>query len=134
MAKSISLDAFMKARMHQMDEAHLDLDQRAELVNTFIFHALGLVEREDVIEQPLYWDLLCYCFQMLLRYAVELGDEGFLLAMKQINSFMHSAHYSGVVGEEGFLGPEREEHERIWVERIERFIRDGEEENVTDAE
>jgi len=121
MTKPPNLESYMEARMNEVDEHHLDPDQRAELVNTFIFHALGLTDPKDVIEQPLYYDLLCYCFQMLLKYAVSIEDENFFLAMKHVNTFMHSAHYSGAIGEDSFLGPERDEHERIWVERIEKY-------------
>jgi len=119
----MSLQDFAKERMKNVDEAHLDPDQRAELVNSFIFHALGLNDPKDVIEQPLYWDLLCYCFEMLLKYAIVREDRNTLLAMKQVNSFMHSAHYSGRIGEDSFLGPDRDEHEKIWVERIEKFVK-----------
>ena len=119
--KSKSLQAFMRARVDSTDEAHLDPAQRAELVNTFIFHALGLEDPKDVIAQPLYWDLICYNIEMLKLYAINMEDEGLVAAVKILHSFMHSAHYSGVIGEESFLGPSREEHERLWVERIERF-------------
>ena len=119
--KSKSLQAFMRARVDSTDEAHLDPAQRAELVNTFIFHALGLEDPMDVIAQPLYWDLICYNIEMLKLYAINMEDEGLVAAVKILHSFMHSAHYSGVIGEESFLGPSREEHERLWVERIERF-------------
>jgi len=119
---SPNLQSFMKAKMNETDQHHLDPGQRAELVNTFIFHALGLRDVKDVIEQPLYWDLLCFNFQMISRFAIEIQDEGFILAVKQVHSFMHSLHYSGAVGEDSFLGPERDEHEGIWVDRIEGFI------------
>ncbi len=122
--KSASLQAFFRARMTSTDEAHLDPGQRAELVNTFIFHALGLSEPKDAAEQPLHWDLLCYSFQMLLLYADQMQDEQFSIAMKMVDSFMHGIHYSGVIGEEEFLGPEREEHEGIWVDRIEGFMKE----------
>jgi len=111
----------MRARVNSTDEAHLDPGQRAELVNTFIFHALGLDDPKDAAEQPLYWDLLCYSFQMLSLYAIQMQDEEFTLNVRQMDGFMHGIHYSGVIEEEGFLGPSRDEHERIWVERIERF-------------
>jgi len=118
--KPKNLKSYMKARVNEMDEAHLDPGQRAELVNTFIFHALGL-SREDTIEQPLYWDLICYNIEMISLYAVGMQDENFLAAVKVVSNFMYSTHYSGALGEDSFLGPEREEHEGIWVERIERF-------------
>lgn len=124
MAKSISLEAFMRAREKQMDEAHLDPGQRAELVNTFIHYALGLTKREDVIEQPLYWDLLCYSFQMISRFAIQAADPDFLQIVKALNSYMNSIHYSGELGQEDWLGPEREEHEGIWVDRIE-FVKEA---------
>jgi len=47
---------------------------------------------------------------------LQMKDANLLIAMRQVNSFMHSLHYSGVMGEEGFLGPERDEHEGVWVE------------------
>lgn len=130
MTNSKNLASFMKAKMSEMDEHHLEPKERADLVNSFIFHALGLDDPKDVIEQPLYWDLLCYCFQMLSSHAIALGDEGFLGVIKALNSYMHSIHYSGAVGEDTFLGPEREEHERIWVERIEGLIEEEEEEEL----
>lgn len=34
---------------------------------------------------------------------------------------MYSIHYSGAVGETDFLGPSREEHEKIWADRIAKF-------------
>lgn len=123
MTKSSNLKSYMKARLDEVDEHHLDPGQRAELVNTFIQHALGLSNPKEAIEQPLYWDIMCYCFQMISHYAVQMQDEEFLLAVKQVHNFMHSVHYSGVIGEDSFLGPERDEHERIWVERIERFLK-----------
>lgn len=122
MTKSKTLKSFMKAKVAEMDEAHLDPGERADLVNTFIFRALGLDGPEDVIKQPLYWDLICYCFEMLSNHAVVLEDEDFLMAMKHVNNMMYSIHYAGVVGEESFLGPEREKHKQVWVERIERVV------------
>jgi len=122
--KAKSLDAFMKARMAQIDEAHLDPVERADLVNSFFFHALELHEPKDVLEQPLYWDLICFCFGMLSRHTVLLEDENLLLAVKHVNNFMYSLHYSGALGEEAFLGPDREAHEKIWAERIESVMKD----------
>jgi len=122
MTKPKNLKSFMRARVKEMDEAHLDPGQRAELVNSFIFHALGLEDPKDVIGQPLYWDLLCYNIEMLSLYLVNMEDENLLMAVKQINNFMYSVHYAGAIGEDSFLGPAREEHEEIWVERIERFV------------
>jgi len=122
MTKSKNLKSFMRARVDEMDEAHLDPGQRAELVNSFIFHALGLKDPKDVIRQPLYWDLLCFCFEMISGYSIQMDDEGLVLACKHINGYMYSVHYSGTVGEDSFLGPEREEHEALWVEIIEGFM------------
>ncbi len=119
---TLNLQSFMKAKMDETDEHHLDPGQRAELVNTFIFHALGLDDPKDQAGEPLHWDLMCYSFQQLSRFAIQIQDENFMLAVKQVHSFMHSLHYSGAVGEEEFLGPARDEHERIWVERIEGFV------------
>jgi len=113
----------MKARMNSTDEAHLDPGQRAELVNTFILYALGLTDPKEAAEQPLHWDLLCYCFQMISLYAIQMQDEGFTLAVRQVHNFMHGIHYSGVIEEDLFLGPARDEHEKIWVDRIEGLIK-----------
>lgn len=122
--KATNLASFMKARVEQMDEAHLDPGQRAELVNTFIQHALGITEKEEGIEQPLYWDMICYCSKMLQLHGMAHSgsDPELMKLLLLINEKLEHMHYSGAVGEDSFLGPEREEHERIWVERIERFI------------
>jgi len=63
--------------------------------------------------QPLYWDLLCYNIEMLSLYATNLEDESFLAAVKVVSNYMYSVHYSGVIDEDTFLGPSREEHEKI---------------------
>jgi len=121
-SKPKNLKSFMRAKVSETDEAHLDPGQRADLVNSFIFHALGLEDPKDVIEQPLYWDLLCYNVEMLSLYAVNMEDENLVNAIKLVNSYIYSVHYAGVKGEDSFLGPARDEHEKIWVERIERFL------------
>ena len=120
MTKSINLQSYMRARVDQMNEAHLDPTQRAELVNTFIQKALGLNE----VVQPDYWDLICYSAKMLQLYAISNSDvdEGRLKKLIDlVVGAIESIHYSGAIGEDSFLGPTREEHEGIWVDRIERF-------------
>jgi len=124
-AKQINLQAFMKAKMNETDEHHLDPGQRAELVNTFILSALGVKEAE----QPLYWDLICYSIKMLQLFAITQGemDEGnFVKLTKILGGRIEALHYSGAIGEDSFLGPEREEHEGIWVDRIEKFLEEKE--------
>jgi len=122
MSKSPNLKSFMRAKVADMDEAHLDPGERADLVNSFIFHALGLQDPKDEIKQPLYWDLLCFCFEMLSTYGIAMEDENFMLAVKHINQYMYSVHYAGAKGIDTYLGPPKEEHEALWVEIIEGFI------------
>ena len=121
--KSKNLKSFMKAKVSEMDENHLDPGERADLVNSFIFHALGLENPKEVIEQPLYWDLLCYNMEMLSLYAVNMEDENLILAVKYINNYMYSLHYSGKVDVDSFLGPGRIEHEDTWAGRSKRIIK-----------
>lgn len=122
--KAKNLKSFMRARVNEMDEAHLDPAQRAELVNTFIQYALGMRGKEEGIGQPLYWDLICYCFKMLQLHGMAHSgvDPELMKLLLIIDEKLEHIHYSGVLGESSFLGPGREEHEKLWVERIERFI------------
>ena len=121
--KAKNLKSFMQAKVSEMDENHLDPGERAELVNSFIFHALGLEDPKEIIEQPLYWDLLCYCMEMLSLYAVNMEDENLILAVKYINNYMYSLHYSGEVDVDSFLGPGRIGHEDIWAGRSKRVLK-----------
>jgi hypothetical protein len=121
--KAKNLKSFMRAKVSEMDENHLDPGGRAELVNSFIFHALGLEDPKEIIEQPLYWDLLCYNMEMLSLYAVNMEDENLILAVKYINNYMYSLHYSGEVDVDSFLGPGKIEHEDIWVRRSKRVLK-----------
>ena len=112
-----AIDSSVRARIASRDARHLDPVERAELVNEFIFKALRL-EDNDGITNPLYWDLLSYCVQMYLRYAVQVDDEILQKISAQINSDFMSKHYS-VPDDHAILGPERETHKQLWKDRIE---------------
>jgi len=119
-----STEEFIKSRMEVVDGKHLSVDQRASLVNSLIFHALGLTKPADAVEQPLYWDLICYSMEMLSIFIVQTcegtNDYKTIETVKRLNAFIYSIHYS-LSDNDAMLGPGREEHEEIWLERLERL-------------
>jgi len=125
----LNLESFRKAKMSQLDEAHLDPQDRANLINEFFALALDLDKPEDIVQYPLYWDILCFCFEMLNGFILQMEEKPVMQAAQFINNYMYSIHYSGAVGETDFLGPNREEHEKIWRDRIAKFESVGEEGN-----
>jgi hypothetical protein len=113
-------DDLLKHQIKERDHKHLDPSERAEFVNTFFFHALGLDSGEDFVENPLYWDLIMYANEMILLYAFGIQDEQLLALMKHVNSHLYSLHYS-IPGDSPELGPSRDEHKRVWEKRIEDY-------------
>ena len=115
----IPIESLAKRRVGERDEKYLSPSERATLVNTLLFHSLGLDSPSDAITNPLYWDLICYCMEMLSLYFVQLGDERALVSLKLLNNIIYSYHYSVPDGT-AILGPDRAEHEAIWKGRLER--------------
>jgi hypothetical protein len=114
---TISFEEFAKGRVEARNEAHLAPNERAELVNTLMFHALGIDDPSDMITHPLYWDILCYCCEMMNLYASQVGSENMLKAQKYINAEFYSHHYS-VPDDHAILGPGKKIHRAIWNARL----------------
>jgi hypothetical protein len=116
-----TLEGFMEARVKEVDNLHLDPSQRATYVNSLIFHALGLEGAKDAVEQPLYWDLICYCMEMLNIYVVQTcmdtEDRDTIVTLKKLNSFIYSIHYS-LPEDSPMLGPDKLAHTQLWEERL----------------
>lgn len=121
MSSPTSPDRWFQNQISARDVKHLTPDERAELVNSFLFHALALESPEDVIAHPLYWDIVCFCWEMLLLYAQNSGDDTLLAMMKKINNYMHAQHYS-LPENAPQLGPSRDEHKKLWIKRIEEYL------------
>ncbi len=120
----LHLESTLRKRVKQRDLEHLDPNERADLVNSFIFHALALEDPKDAVEHPLYWDLLSWCVEMIALYAQSLasaGETSLMVPAVDLSRMFYSLHYS-LPDDSPELGPEREEHEEIWVERIEEWI------------
>lgn len=120
MNRKAIFEKYMKARVKEVDEKHLTPGERADLVNSFFFAAFGLDKPEDVLQQPLHWDLMCYCVEMLNAMLMASGDDQAIMAQQAVNSFIYSAHYSFGKGEP-MLGPDREEHVKMWLSMIEEL-------------
>jgi hypothetical protein len=116
------MNEILLKRISDRDSKHLDPGERAELVNSFIWTALGIEDPKDAIEHPLYWDLLCWCEQMLLLFAMSVEHQELLGLMKLVQKQWMSLHYSLPDGEPE-LGPSKEEHEKLWTERIDYLIK-----------
>jgi hypothetical protein len=108
-------------KISQRDLKHLDPSERAELVNSFIFSALAITDSRQAIEHPLFWDLLCWATNILAIFAQASEDQTTLEIVRVLNKHFYSLHYS-FPDREPELGPGREEHERIWAERIEGYL------------
>ena len=116
------MDDLLKKRIDLRDSSHLDPAERAELVNSFLFTALGIDNPEEAVKHPLYWDLICWCSQMLALFAMGVQETKLLEVAKAVNGQIMSIHYSLPDGEPE-LGPGRDEHEAIWYERIEELLK-----------
>lgn len=113
------MEKYIKARIHEVDEKHLDPEQRAQLVNTFIINALGYPNGyPDPSTNNLHWDLTCFCVEFMNRFAQNIGAEPLLVAQKVISDLVYNLHYDVNTKSEA-LGPGRDEEEKVWVERIE---------------
>lgn len=112
----------LKKRVEEYDLLHLDVTERAEKVNAFIMAALGLVKVEELVKQPLYWDLVSFATEFLNGFAFAMAEEDveLLTVAKLWNSKIHSMHYAQGKNSPS-LGPSREEHINIWNSRIEEF-------------
>ena len=121
MSSASSPDRWFQSQISARDAKHLNPDERAELVNSFIFHALALESPEEVIEHPLYWDLLCYNFEMLLLYAQSSGDDTLFTMMRKVNNYLHAQYYS-LPPDAPQLGPSRDDHKALWIKRIEEYL------------
>lgn len=117
MNKKAMLKAYIRARKNEVDEKHLDPEQRATLVHTFLLAALGKEILPDPITgDSLWWDMVCFSLEFTNQCVSNMGIEEAMLAQKVINDLVYNIHYSTSMKA---LGPGRDEEERIWVERIE---------------
>ena len=107
------------AHLDERDSLYLSPSERANLVITMIFMQLDLEEPKDAIEQPVFSDLLSFCIEFLGMWALQLDDEGLTRLVKQLSRTFYILHYSYPDGHPA-LGPHRDEHEKIWMKRIER--------------
>jgi hypothetical protein len=117
----LPLDSLLRKKIAATDAKHLDPAERAELVNSFFFYALGLTNAEDMIEHPLYWDLLCYCVNFVLLFAYSAEDTELLDLMILVNNHVCSLHYAMPEGSPEF-GLPRDEHTELWHSRIKSHI------------
>lgn len=118
MSTSLGLNHFLKERIKQRDSTYLDPTSRANLVNTLLFRVLGLEDPKDIIKNPLFWDLVCFCTEVLNVYALQSDEEENLALAKAWSNLIYSRHYS-LPDDHNALGPEKEEHEKWWLEMIE---------------
>ncbi len=125
----VDLKGFMIDRVSQVDVEHLNPDERAELINTLIFRSLGLDTPEDVIKQPMHWDVQCFAVKILASFIVEMEAEDLIPAIKLINNYIYSIHYSGKIGVDPHLGPGRDEHEKMWLDIIGKMEKENVEES-----
>lgn len=120
-----SSDSLLQAKIKKTDLAHLDPTERAELVNTFLFAALGIDNPKEAVKHPLFWDILCWALELLSLYSLELEiageDEHLKSLMKHLSKYIYSLHYSFPEGQPE-LGPSREDHRKLWNDRIEGYI------------
>lgn len=111
------LNELVGSRMEDRDDHHLDPTERAEVVQEFLFVALGLDGPEDAVENPLFWDLISYASQVFAAYAIQSEDGEALDLAKKLSHYVHSRHYS-VGDNHPILGPGKEKHLKVWVKRI----------------
>lgn len=100
-------------RIKRRDKAHLDPGERADLVNSFLFDALGLESVEALVSNPMLWDLVSYATEFIGLYAIQSGDEKLETLAKMWSKQIYSLHYSVPDGHE-ILGPDRETHVERW--------------------
>ena len=112
-----TIGSLTEGRRKDRDKKHLDPTERANLINTFILHSLGLNHPEDLARNPLFWDLTCYSTEMLNAFALQSGEDDMLALAKAWSNTIFSRHYSFPDGMNA-LGPSRDRHEQIWLERI----------------
>ena len=127
MPNQSSMSLFMQKRIIERDKEYLSPRERADLINTFLFEALGLDSPKDVIRHPLYWDLTCFCTEFLNLFALQSEDQRLLKSTISTNNWIYSFHYS--VDESAALGPGKEEHEKIWHDRINSLVEEGKEDD-----
>ena len=111
------LDGLMKLRVESRNKEHLSPSKRADLVNTLLLSALGLSGPKEAATNPLYWDIVCFATEFLNLFALQSEDEEMILIAKAFNERIYSLHYSYPDGMNA-LGPKLEEHERIWLGRL----------------
>lgn len=100
-------------RVEAMDAEYLSPTERANLVNTFIFNVLGFSDPKDVLENPRFWDLVCYASQILAVAGMKSGKGDLLDMSVMISNYIHSLHYS-LPEDSPALGPGRESHAKLW--------------------
>lgn len=112
------------SHIEKRDAKHLDPSERAELFRSFIFACLDLQDSEDVIAQPLWSDMMSFCIEMIGAWAMEMqvaGDDSMVDFAKVLSRGFYTLHYS-YPDDHPALGPQREEHEQLWIQRMEDFV------------
>lgn len=115
------VDALVGARIATRDARHLDPSERAELFQSFLFHALDLTGPDEYIQHPLYWDLLSFCIEQISLFGSTAGDERLEQLVKILSKHFYSLHYS-FPDDAPQLGLDREAHKAEWIELIEGYI------------
>lgn len=114
------LKARAEDRVNSVNEDYLEPEARADYVNSLFFHALGLHEPSDMIEQPLYWDLVSFSIHFIGHWAQVSQSEDIINLVRAINSYFYSMHY-GFDSNHPALGPGVEAHRKIWKDRLEKL-------------
>lgn len=87
---------------------------------------MDLSDVKDIIAHPLYFDLMCFCFEMLNLYGMNSQDGDLLQLMSLVNKHMYSTYYS-LPDNHIILGPDREAHTKLWIDRVESLFEPEEE-------
>lgn len=116
MSSPKGVNALIQRRIEIRDTRTLNPSERADLVNTFIFHSLGLTSPQDVVKNPLFWDLVCFACEFMNLTAKTLDDPLFLELQKQVNGFIYQMHYSLPEGDDA-INLSKEDHRKIWETR-----------------
>jgi hypothetical protein len=105
--------AMRKTRMEERDKLHLAPDERAQIITGALAEIFGITDAESFVQNPFYWDMVCFSIEMLGAFAISSEDDHTRTLARSLSQQIYSIHYSVPDGHE-ILGPERDTHSAQW--------------------
>jgi len=115
----------MEKRVELVDKGFLSPPERAQYVRDLIVAAIqDDIQTDQVNAAAFGWDLICFANEIMNMFALGKEEDDLFRLQYNMNVIIYSTHYLGDSKDNVLMkSPARDEHEKIWKERIERVLK-----------